>query len=153
MPSTLSQTEIDERVTVLRRFREALLRQRERFSKYLQMLEKEPAVAGAVDPEQVEIHVAMGHAIVREIASFEQIVEPLQMMYREHDPEGASDLPNLKAALDRTRDEIVRRASHGRELLKAQLTSLRSEIAGLRIMRQKSSLYGIPEPQTIDISA
>ncbi len=156
MPAALTQLEIEERVAVLRRFREALLRQRERFSRYLEMLEQQPPGENdgdRPDPEQLEIHVEMEQAIIHEIASIEQVIEPLQLMCREHDSEGAADIPKLQAALDRTRDEVLRRTARSRELLKQEINSLRSEISGLRIMRRRQSLYATPEPTTVDISA
>ena len=153
-------------MAVLRRFREALLRQRERFSRYLEMLEQQPPGENdgdrpdsdrhdgdRYDPEQLEIHVEMEQAIIHEIASIEQVIEPLQLMCREHDSEGAADIPKLQAALDRTRDEVLRRTVRSRELLKQEISSLRSEISGLRIMRRRQSLYATPEPTTVDISA
>ena len=148
-------------MAVLRRFREALLRQRERFSRYLEMLEQQPPGENdgdrhdrdRHDPEQLEIHVEMEQAIIHEIASIEQVIEPLQLMCREHDSEGAADIPKLQAALDRTRDEVLRRTVRSRELLKQEISSLRSEISGLRIMRRRQSLYATPEPATVDISA
>lgn len=154
MPQTLTQQEIDERAAILRRFREALIRQRERFSRYLQMLEDGPAGDGMADEaEQIEIHVEIEKSIVREISSFEQFIEPLEMMYREKDPQGAAEIPELRAALERTRQEVVRRTKHNASLLKQQLQSLRSEISDLRVMRGRRSLYATPEPTTVDISA
>jgi hypothetical protein len=156
VPGTLTQSEIDERAAILRRFREALLRQRERFSEYLQMLEQQsPGEDGSgwTNPEQIEIHVKMEEAIVHEIANFGQVVAPLQLMYQEIDPQGAAELPQLQASLERTRDEVLRRTERSRDLLKQQVSALRTEISELRVMRQTRSLYATPEPTTIDISA
>ncbi len=151
MPATLSQSEIEERVVILRRFREALLRRRERFSRYIEMLERQ--APGETSTDQIEIHVEMEQAIIHEIASFEQVIEPLQLMYREHDPDGAADLPHLKTAFERTRNQVLRHTIRSRELLKQEISSLRSEISSLRIMRRNQSLYAIPEPTAVDISA
>ena len=156
MPATLTQGEIEERTAILRRFREALLRQRERFNRYLEMLEQQAPGEDAGDRgdlHQIEIHVEMEQAIIHEIASFEQVIEPLQLMYREHDPDGAADFPHLKAAFERTRDQVLRHTVRSRELLKQEISSLRSEISSLRIMRRNQSLYATPEPTTVDISA
>ncbi|MEE8441490.1 MAG: hypothetical protein V3S41_07205 [Spirochaetia bacterium] len=151
MPVTLTQSEIEERVGILRRFREALLRRRERFSRYLEMLEQQPP--GENDSDRIEIYVEIEQAIIQEIAGFEQVIEPLQLMYREHGPDGAADLPHLKADLERTRDEVLLRAVRSRDLLKQEISSLRSEISGLRIMHRRRSLFATAEPTTIDISA
>lgn len=155
MPA-LTKSEIEERTAILRRFREALLRQRERFSDYLKVLESQPSASGAEaweNPDQIEIHVKMEEAIVHEIANFEQVIEPLQLMYQEHDPAGAAELPRLQASLERTRDEVMRRTERSRELLRKEISSLRSEIADLRVMRRTRSLYATPQPTSVDISA
>jgi len=95
----------------------------------------------------------MEKSIVREIATFEQVIEPLELMYRENDPDGAAEIPNLRAALERTREEVVRRTEVNRDILKSQISALRREISGLRVMKRHQSLYATPAPATIDISA
>lgn len=144
----LSKSEIEERTQMLRKFRQALVRQRERFRRYLELLESGSHPDGAD-----EIRVDMEKSIVREIATFEQVIEPLEVMYREHDPEASADIPNLRAALQRTRNEVVRRTELNRDILRQQIDTLRREISGLRIMRRHSRLYSAAPPTTIDISA
>ncbi len=154
MARNLSQAEINERVAILRRFREALLKQRERFRAYLATLEEQERNGIPSDtPQMLESHLEMEQTIVREIGTFQQVIEPLALMYREYDPEGASDLPELQQALDRTREEIVHRTAQTKEVLKQELASLRSEIANLRIMQRTHSTFLTPEPTTVDISA
>lgn len=158
MSFALSQSEINERVEILRRFREALVRQRERFREYLAMLEEQEQLQARGDeadrPEdRLEMHVRVEQEIVREIGTFQQVIEPLELMYREYDPSGAEDLPRLRTSLDRAKEEILHRAAYTRELLQQQLESLRSEIAGLRIMHASRTTYLTPAPTAVDISA
>lgn len=148
---TLTRHEIDDRIAILTRFRAALLRQRERFRQYLELLDAEEAGEG--DAASLEIHVAMEHSIIAEIASFQRTIEPLEMLYRDADPEGAGEIPHLREALNRTRDEVLRRHEHNRALLAAQLEELRSQIASLRIVARAPSVYATPAPSLVDLHA
>ena len=165
MIATLSQAEIDERAAILRRFREALIRQRERFRSYLTLLEEQEQSDGLdTRAEQLEIHLQMEQEIVREITTFEQVIEPLELMYRERgghltprelpsDTAETADFSRLRSALDRTRDEIRTRSIQTRDLLKRQLTALRTEIDGLRVMQHGRRSFDPAQPTTVDISA
>lgn len=148
----LTQEQIDDRVAILTRFREALLRQREKFRHYLETIEREDNSFSS-DAERLELHVQMEQSIVSEITSFQRVIEPLELMYREVDPDGARDIPELRQALNRTRDEVLRRHERNRTLLKQQIEELRSEIADLRIMRRVQSFGATPEPELVDVWA
>ena len=148
----LTGQELEERVAILTRFREALIRQREKFRRYLEIIERGDDEF-ASETDRLEFHVEMEQSIVVEIASFQRAIEPLETMYRAVDPDGAREIPNLRKALDRTRDEVVRRHDRNRTLLRRQLEELRSEIANLRIIRSTRSLYATPEPELVDIRA
>lgn len=148
MSGTFTVAEIEKRAAILRRLREALLRQRERFSRYLEMLESEDSS----DANEIESRAEMEQIIVREIAGLERVIDPLEMMYREHGGAEATHFSRLRTALARTREDVVHHSEMTRSLLKQQIDSLRSEIAGLRVMRRQS-VYTDTQPTTIDISA
>jgi hypothetical protein len=127
--SDLTQAEFDERVGILRRFRAALVRQRDRFRAYLRQLE-ERELSGDPD-ENLAFHVELEHAVVREISTFERSIEPLETLYRAHDPEGASEIPALREALQHTRDDVLRRTRENQKLLRSQIDDIRSTIRSL----------------------
>lgn len=137
MPEQISQEELNERVDILRRFKAALLAQRERFRRYLDVLEND-APSDGTTLDDLEFHVEMERSIVHEISTFEKTIEPLEHLYRAHDPEGAKQIPALRTALQRTREEVVRRTSSNQELLRAQIESLREEISELKIVRSRT---------------
>ncbi len=144
----ISREEFDERVAILRRFKAALERQRDRFRRYLDELERHGPGAAACDPEQtLEFHVEMERAIVHEIASFERTIEPLETLYREHDPHGAREIPVLREALARTREEVVRRTEISREALYHQIAAIRDEISSLKVMRAGSFARQARQPR------
>ena len=130
------------------------MRQRERFRLYLATLEEqERKGTDAGNPEELESQIQIQQSIVREIGTFEQVIEPLALMYREYDPHGADDLPQLQRALERTRKDILQKTEKTCHALKRELASLRSEIASLRVLRRPNQSFLTPEPTTVDISA
>jgi hypothetical protein len=137
MPEQITQDELNERVAILRRFKAALVEQRDRFRRYLDVLENGAGQDGTA-LDDLEFHVEMEKSIVQEIATFERTIEPLEQLYRAHDPEGAKQIPVLRNALERTREEVVRRTSYNRDLLRAQLESLREEISELKLVRSRT---------------
>jgi biopolymer transport protein ExbB/TolQ len=134
----LSQAEFNERVDILRRYKQALMRQRDRFRSYLTSLEARGASENLED--DLEFHVEMEQSIVKEIASFERTIEPLETLYRAHAPEDAQEIPSLREALYRTRDEVLRRTEHNQRILREQLAAIRDEVTSLR--RTTRSLAG-----------
>lgn len=153
--SRLSHDEFKERVRILRRYREALVRQRDRFRRYLQVLETR---GGGGDPsEELEFHVELEASIVKEISSFERTIEPLETLYRAHDPEGAEEIPALREALARTRDEVLLRTEHNQQILRQQLEAIRREVSSLKVLhagRPSFSGSAAPSaPAVVDVTA
>lgn len=126
---TLSSDELATRVAILRRYKQALTRQRERFRGYLGLLEARASAGAAGD---LLFHIELERTILREIASFERTIEPLETLYRSSDSDGASDIPALREALQRTRDEVLRRTQENQRLLRARIGAIRSEVSELR---------------------
>jgi phage shock protein A len=142
--TSLSTAEFNERVTILRRFKQALARQRDRFRAYLDRLEQRSA---ADDPkDDLEFYVELERSVVHEIARFERTIEPLETLYRAHDPDGSSEIPVLRDALYRTRDEVLRRTRENEQTLRDQVDALRGEIAALRQGRSSRRGPAVPAP-------
>ncbi|MFW5688671.1 MAG: hypothetical protein ACOC1U_03785 [Spirochaetota bacterium] len=131
--STITPDEFNERVAILRRFKRALTRQRDRFRAHLERLEQREVIASPASDtefhEELQFFSEMERSIVHEIASFERTIEPLETLYRAHDRDGAGDIPALRAALDRTRDEVLRRTSENQKLMRREIDALREQIA------------------------
>ena len=152
-----SPDEFNERVRILRRYREALVRQRDRFRHYLQVLEARGADG---DPaEELEFHVELEASIVKEISSFERTIEPLETLYRAHDPAGADEIPALRQALAKTRDDVLRMTEHNQATLRHQLEAMRREISSLKVLRARHPSFVGPDvppagrPAVVDVTA
>lgn len=151
----LSQDELSQRVEALKRFRELLVKQREKFSAYLAVLDREKSDIESGDVDALVSHVEIEQSIVTEIFTFQKVINPLEDMYREayHVARIPSDIPQIQANLEDLRAEVLKKNQENRVLLKQKMSILRQEIAGLHNPFKKAkSVYGsAPEPTMIDI--
>ena len=151
----LSEKELSQRVETLKRFRELLVKQREKFSAYLSVLDHEKNDIESGDVDALVSHVEIEQAIVTEIFTFQKVINPLEDMYREayHVAHIPSDIPQIQANLEDLRGEVLKKNQENRVLLKQKMSLLRQEIAGLHNPFKKAkSVYGSsPEPTMIDI--
>jgi len=131
--SAISEDELAQRVAILRRFRELLVKQRERFHHYLVTLEKQQAVIETGSSGQLADYIEQEEQIIADIFSIQKVIEPLEDMYNATVPaSSAGDVPVLKSALKELKDQVAVRSARNRELLSARMDVIRSEIIALR---------------------
>ncbi|MDR2102657.1 MAG: flagellar export chaperone FlgN [Treponema sp.] len=133
-----SPEELRSRVAILRRFRELLRDQRDRFQAYLEVLDKQKDVIEQGNTEALMAHVELEEKIVADIFSIQRVINPLENMYQTlcsaklgSSPE-AAEVPSLESALEKLKNEAVIRSERNKKLLLKQMTELRSEIKTLR---------------------
>jgi hypothetical protein len=133
--------ELARRVAILRRFRTLLQEQRDRFRRYLEVLDKQQDIIESGSVDDMLNHVELEEKIVADIFSIQKVIDPLEAMYQTLVPsparaspraESADDVPGLKTALEDLKNEAVIRSSRNRELLSRRMAALRSEINILR---------------------
>lgn len=129
---SLSSEEVAQRVAVLKRFRELLVQQRDRFHDYLQVLDKQKDVIEKGDAEALVSHVELEEKIVADIFAIQKVVDPLEDLYKAAYPDREAEVPQLKAALDDLKAEAVARSERNRNLLSKRMEELRTEIKTLR---------------------
>lgn len=140
----MTNADIDQKVAVLHRFRELLLQQREKFRRYLEVLDHERADIEEGDIDTLASHVEMEEQIVSEIYTFQKAIDPLEEIYRAAYPvsSGDSELPEIKNSLEELRAEVLKRNAENRVLLKRRMELVRAEIAGFRSpLKARSSVY------------
>jgi hypothetical protein len=139
----IDEQEISRRVAFLRRFKETLIRQRERFQAYLDLLERGGDTSEA--PEEVlEFHVTLEEAVVRDIAVFERTLKPLEAMYEAQHTDDDTDIPQIRAALSKTREDLLHRTRLNREKLKGQIESITRSRTPVLITRHTDYKRGKP---------
>jgi hypothetical protein len=124
---------LEQRVAVLRRFKELLAQQREKFERYLVVLDHEHSDIESGDVDRLVAHVDLEAQIVSEIFTFQKVIDPLEDLYRAAYPSAeVEDVSSIKSALMGLRTEVSSRNAENRRLLKRRMELLRGEIAGFR---------------------
>jgi hypothetical protein len=156
MEQAISPEELNQRVVVLKRFRELLLEQRNRFRQYLEVLDTQRDVITQGNAEQLLSHVDLEEKILGDIFSIQKVIDPLEHMYRSAFPtEDSREMPELKSVVEELKSEAAVRMKRNKELLSARMTQIRSEIKNLRgnpFIGRPSIYADSGAPSFIDIS-
>ena len=151
--SKLQDYEITERVALLKKLRKALLSQREKFRRYLEVLEHQERDILEQDTEKLQAHAELEQSIVREIYSVQKVIDPLSQMYRMAYPDRHGDIPEIEASLVNLRQRVVERNRENQELLRHHMTGIRKEISDIRAKRPRRPGYrSQPAPSLVDIT-
>ncbi|MCL2194078.1 MAG: flagellar biosynthesis protein FlgN [Treponema sp.] len=147
MNAAINHAELTQRIAILRRFKNLLEQQRERFRNYLTLLETQEAVIGAGSGEEILAHVELEEQIVADIFSMQKVINPLEDMYRAVVPHITDDeIPALKTSLDDMKIRVQTQSAKNRELLSARMAEMRTEMDILKenpfLKNVRNSVYG-----------
>ena len=144
---------IEKNVAVLKRLREMLARQREKFGAYLRLLECESESIKAGDSEKLLAQVEMEQSIIAEIFSLKKVIAPLEALYQAAYPNGAeATIPRMKSTLETMGTEILAHNRRNRERLRERMDDMRREISSLRAWPKAASPFAEVTPGLIDIT-
>jgi len=150
---TATDKEIEQRVTILRRLRETLANQREKFSNYLALLEKEEEIIRNGTLDKLESQVEVEQSIISEIFTLQKVIRPLDELYRKSYPLKEISILNLESSLENIKKQVLVKNERNRLLLKEKMALLRQEIKDLRSgYSMKSPFRKIGTPTLVDIS-
>ena len=157
----LSKEEVKQRVAILKRFRELLSQQRDRFRQYLEVLDKQKDVIEKGSADDLFVHVELEEKIVGDIFAIQKVIDPLETMYKASFPAGntgtlsgdAREVPSLREALEELQAEAVTRSERNRALLSKRMEELRQEMKTLRTNPYAihRSSYSLEDAALIDI--
>jgi hypothetical protein len=153
--SPVGASELAQRVALLKRFRDLLIQQRDRFRSYLTVLENQQFHIESGNAEELLSFVEMEEHIVADIFSIQKVIDPLDVLYKAVIPATTqSDVPALKAALEDLKTQTIARSVYNRELLLTRMTAIRSEIKILKnnpFIHASRSMYQTYTASLIDI--
>jgi len=172
----ISDSELAQRVAVVKRFKELLIQQRERFSAYLNVLDKQQLLIGYGSAEEITAHVELEEQIVADIFSIQKVINPLEIMYNavDNDIDGAvggasradsyddlgtfitiNDVPEIKAALEDLKNQAVVRSARNRDLLSSRMEEINSDIQTIHnnpfLSKARNALYQNVSPSLVDV--
>ncbi len=127
----ISQDELDERVAIVKRFRDVLEQQRDKFREYLTVLEKQHEKIASGDAESVEIHSKIQERIVVSIGELQKVVAPMEALYkRTH----ASDsyIPEIQTELLALKQKAGMQNALNQDLLRLRLKDVQKEMLSFK---------------------
>ncbi len=131
----LTQTQIEERVAVLKRFRALLEQQREKFREYLQVLECQQGKIEVDDGDALFAHTRLEEQIVSSIENLQKVIEPVQNMYNavasggELGEEDKNSVQKMQAELAALQKKVLIQNQHNQNLLKIHIEQIKKQIA------------------------
>jgi uncharacterized coiled-coil protein SlyX len=166
----ISPAELSQRVAVIKRFKELLKAQRDRFQAYLNALDKQKDVIETGSTDDLLRHVELEEKIVQDIFSIQKVIDPLENLYQslrtetstgvsrkgalppERTASDEEEIFSLKEALAGLKTEATVRAEQNRDLLAKRMAELRSEIKNLKKNAYASRRFdNNPPPSYIDL--
>ena len=153
----ISDAELSKRIAIIKRFKELLKAQRDRFIAYLESLDRQKDIIQSGNADDLIHHVELEEKIITDIFSIQKVIDPLEDMYHSAKPaihamEG-DEVSDLKNVLESLKTEAVVRSERNKELLSLRMTELRSEIKSLRSNPYaRRRIETVAAPTQIDIS-
>jgi len=142
----LTQKELNERIAILKRFRELLEQQRTKFREYLTVLEKQQNSIVEEDAASLLSHTELEQQVVANIVSLQKVIVPVDSMYKTIRKASSvsvdSSIAVLQDDLSDLQKKVLVQNARNRSLLKAHITQIRSQLNALRNpYAGKTSIY------------
>lgn len=133
--SELTQEQLDERVAVLKRYRALLVEQREKFARYLKVLEKQETSIENEDAEILLEHTELEQQVLAGISNLRKCIIPMEALYKDalnstwnaQDADAIS-IQKIESELENLQSKVLAQNEKNRSLLKSHMTLLRSRI-------------------------
>lgn len=151
MKENLEQSELDERIAILRRFRYLLEQQRDKFQEYLHILELQEGEINADNAEAIIAHADLANQIVKNIGSLQKIIVPMQRLYEKshsasYRPEDCIPVSKIQNDLTALRAQVVSQNLRNQKLLRVRMLDIRRDIGSIKNpYRSHRSIYARQE--------
>lgn len=151
----LSKAEITQRVNVLKRFKKLLEQQREKFQRYLEVLEAQEVSIESENVDNIVQHAKLGQSIVSEIASIKKVIDPLEDIYKKTRPtnvyeeETKIETEKIKRDLQNLQANILLQNEKNRDKLKTHLVGLRKQVASIKSFKSDNRIFSTDETGSI----
>ncbi|MCH5294892.1 MAG: flagellar biosynthesis protein FlgN [Treponema sp.] len=145
MESNLTQQELDERVAILRKYKDLLRQQRDKFQAYLRVLESQEKSIHKEDGESVEAHTMFAERLIGSIKELQKAIIPMQGLYdtspaADDDADGNS-VEKLKRDLNDLRNRAISQNDKNRALLRTQIEQITDQLS--KFKNPYSSVHSI----------
>ena len=133
----LTQNELDERISILKRYKSLLEQQRNKFREYLKVLEQQQNKIGNASTEELFAHTALEEKIMENIVSLQKVIVPMNELYKNSNRtagfiEGDVAISSLQADLNTLQEKVLVQNTKNRELLRSHLGQIRKQLNTFR---------------------
>lgn len=133
METKLSQEELNERIQILKKFRQLLEQQRTKFQEYLKVLEAQESKINEENAEALLAHSELEAQIVKGIGSLQKVIVPMQdLVTRTHaatyNLADAKPIEVIKAELAKLQGQVLKQNEKNRNLLKFHMAQVKEQI-------------------------
>lgn len=130
----ISAQELEERVALLKKFRELLQQQREKFREYLNILEKQENSIETENPDALLAHTELEQQVVSNIMNLQKVIVPMSDLYNARGGNSNSEksITDLQNDLSSLREKVLAQNAKNRDLLRVHITQIRTKINSLR---------------------
>ena len=133
METKLSQEELNERIQILKKFRQLLEQQRTKFQEYLKVLEAQESKINEENAGALLAHSELEAQIVKGIGSLQKVIVPMQdLVTRTHaatyNPADAKPIEDIKAELAKLQGQVLKQNEKNRNLLKFHMAQVKEQI-------------------------
>ncbi|MBR4321687.1 flagellar biosynthesis protein FlgN [Treponema sp.] len=148
MSKELSKEELDERIAILKRFRKLLEQQKNKFQEYLMVLESQEGKITEENADSIMAHTELENQIVKNLASLQKIIVPMQGMYNAIVPgvpvADNAKVEQLQLDLANLQKQVLAQNERNRSLLQSQMSKIKNQLGNMNLMnpyRGRSSVY------------
>ena len=133
METKLSQEELNERIQILKKFRQLLEQQRTKFQEYLKVLEAQESKINEENAEALLAHSELEAQIVKGIGSLQKVIVPMQDLVTSthaatYNPADAKPIEDIKAELAKLQGQVLKQNEKNRNLLKFHMAQVKEQI-------------------------
>lgn len=146
MANELSAEELNQRVLILKRFRQLLEQQRQKFQEYLLVLEKQQDSIESEDTEAILSHAELEQQVVCGISNLQKVIMPMNEMYnasvRGTDSKAEKSVEDLQYELNSLQNRVLEQNQKNRTLLREHMNVIRTQIENFKNpYRNNRSVY------------
>ncbi|MDR3301681.1 MAG: flagellar biosynthesis protein FlgN [Spirochaetaceae bacterium] len=154
----ISDEELEQRVAIIRRFRELLVEQRDRFQNYLTVLDKQKTLIESGSADDLSVHIEMEEKIIADIFSVQKCIEPMRAVFANEWAENnaPTNVAELQNSLETLKSEAVLRVNENKKLLQSRMNVLRTEMKTIKnnpfILKRKTIYNESNSASLLDIN-
>lgn len=134
--ANISQEELNERVAILKRFRNLLEEQRNKFKEYLTVLEKQQDSINNENTENLIAHTEIEQQVVKNLSNLQKVIIPMTKMYNSVSEKSNSkeneEILKIQNELSDLQNKVLKQNEINREILRSRMIILRKQIDGFK---------------------